>query len=223
MMKLGKRTKRKLRELAAPAESALGNLTAFGADLQAAKTKPDERLAATGADGYRAAFIVDVAHRALYIRGTPEGAALEFHGKVTWEGIVAALEGTLPDFASPLTRPVLGGLGLPRGRPRGRPPGRTVEVHVRVWTVECLRELAGIRSVAEALRLWNRWFPEHAVSESKLESTGRRTFHRDLNVVADDLKQYEEARRRLPRKRGRPRKDTLLDDPFFRSLLAGKS
>ncbi len=115
MMKLGKRTKRRLRELAAPAKSALGNLTALGADLQAAQKNPDERLAATGADGYLAAFIVDVAHRALYIHRTPEGAALEFQGKFTWEGIVADLEGTLPDFASPLPRPVRGGLGFRTG------------------------------------------------------------------------------------------------------------
>ena len=102
-------------------------------------------------------------------------------------------------------------------KPKGRPPGRTVEVHVRVWTVECLRKLAGIRSVEEALKLWNRWFPERAINEATIPSTGRRTFYRDLNSVAEDLKPYEQARRPSPKKRGRPRKDLFpfnLGDPF---------
>ena len=231
-MKLSKRQKRELRELAAPIESVLGALTSLVADYQEAQKSPDERLASTGADGYRAAFIIDLAHRALYIHKTPEGAALEFLRKVTWEGFVADLEETLPDFATPLPIPIpslvpkpptLEGL-IPTPRwetPKGRPPGRTVEVHVRVWTVECLRKLAGIKSVEEALRLWNRWFPEHAINEITIPSTGRRTFHRDLNAVAKELKQYEEAARPQPRKRGRPKKDLF---PFnIGDLLGGKS
>jgi hypothetical protein len=110
---------------------------------------------AEGIGGYRAAVLVGVAGRALR-EHTPEAAAEWFR--------VFADKNMAPWFFSlelAERKRYLNAVTLRSLWPvrRGRP--RDVVVAVRVCAVDCLAHVCGVR-LAEAIKTWNREFPEYA-------------------------------------------------------------
>lgn len=193
-----------------PVSSSLGRLTAFQLELWALTDDTQKKLTAKGTDGYRALNLRRIADNALR-SVSPENATLKLEKYVTVDGIIERIHDELPDFAPsvPRPRPSLFSDTLQPAIPRGRPPGPSVVVVVRVWTVECLCKLAGLKSVVAALKVWNSWYPDLCLKEATLESTGRRSFHRDRGVVEHELEKYHEARQPHPNPRGRPPKDSF--------------
>ena len=202
--------------------SPLGPLTAFPLDIVVAFS-PDpgtarlKKLPSGGAEGYRAAWMELRTTEALR---EPDGYGVarvfgQFVRLPDAAAPVKALDVVVPDAITEYANEFKSVDTLPRSGPslktfqplgyrsKGRPTGKTVVTHTRVWTVECLRSLSGL-TVVEALRIWNQWVPENEVAPHTLESTGRRTFYRDLKAVAAEL--FPALPAPVPRSRGRPRK-----------------
>lgn len=168
-----------------------------------------------GVDGWRAALILEVALEALGPNARPGKRRRAGRVAATFLRYVDATDrlltadkrpryerpkfgwGRLPRRSARFRWTIVGhrlaggdatGLGLGafnRRRRRGRPPGRDEVMATRVWTTDCLCELAGF-TLAEAAEVWNRRFPTAAYPDADVEAqfrTERNRVRRDLERI----------------------------------------
>ena len=161
----------------------------------------------TGERGWRALFILGIARDALH-KQSAEEVADTFRAVVEPERIA--------EFAVPMAKVWRWFTALNRSYPRtflprkrGRRSEPTVETAVRVWTIDCLCELAAL-TLGQAIELWNRKFP--------LYSSASTQFRVQRTRVREHLERDSVPAASQKRGRGRPRKHQGPIDDLLRSL-----